>query len=221
MIFSLLRRSAWRVASTAMVGMVLSTIWAAMPAAAGRHGGMPPLIAQALSAISSSKTYEVPAAGRMEVAFSPNAGAESLVIKVIDSAQRGGSVKLMAYNFTSAPVAQALVRAQHRGAKVQAVVDFKSNVTEDKFGKARAAMSSLVNAGAEVRTIDVYAIAHDKVIVVDGKTVELGSFNYSASAQSRNSENVLVNWDNPKLASVYTEHFERNWNQGRPFATRY
>ncbi|MFX7918746.1 phospholipase D family protein, partial [Acinetobacter baumannii] len=77
-----------------------------------------------------------PAAGRMEVAFSPNAGAESLVIKVIDSAQRGGSVKLMAYNFTSAPVAQALVRAQHRGAKVQAVVDFKSNVTEDKFGKA-------------------------------------------------------------------------------------
>lgn len=221
MILGLLRRCIWRIAAPSMVGLVLSTIWAAMPAAAGRHNGMPSLVAQALGAMNSGKTYEVPAAGRVEVAFSPNAGAEALVIKVIDSAHKGGSVKVMAYSFTSAPVVQALLRAQHRGAKVQAVVDYKSNVAEDKSGKARAALSSLANAGADVRTIDVYAIAHDKVIVVDGKTVETGSFNYSSSAQSRNSENVLVNWDNPALANVYTEHFERNWNQGRPFATRY
>lgn len=221
MIFSLLRRSAWRIASTAMVGMVLSTIWAAMPAAAGRHGGMPPLIAQAMGAISSSKTYEVPAAGRMEVAFSPNAGALGLVLKAIDSAEKGGSVKVMAYSFTSAPVTQALIKAQRRGAAVMLVVDLEANTTEDKYGKSRSALSALVSAGADVRTVDAFPKAHDKVIVIDGKTVQTGSFNYSESAQTRNSENVLVNWDNTALARVYTDHFERNWNKGRPFAARY
>jgi phosphatidylserine/phosphatidylglycerophosphate/cardiolipin synthase-like enzyme len=100
-------------------------------------------------------------------------------------------------------------------------VDHKSNIVEDKSGKARAALSTLSNAGVDVRTIEVYPIAHDKVIVVDGRTVELGSFNYSAAAQTRNSENVLVNWDNPALARVYEAHFERNWAQGRTFSPRY
>jgi phosphatidylserine/phosphatidylglycerophosphate/cardiolipin synthase-like enzyme len=33
---------------------------------------------------------------------------------------------------------------------------------------------------------------HDKFIVIDGETVELGSFNYTAAAEKRNAENVLV-----------------------------
>jgi len=44
-----------------------------------------------------------------------------------------------------------------------------------------------------------YAIHHDKVIIADRQTVEQGSFNYSDAAAHRNSENVLVNWGNPKL----------------------
>lgn len=219
MILGLLRRCIWRIAAPSMVGLVLSTIWAAMPAAAGRHNGMPSLVAQALGAMKSGKTYDAPAAGRIEVAFSPDAGAEGLVVKAIDSARV--SAKGMGYGFTNPAVAAALVRAQHRGVAVQAVVDFKANVTEDRSGKSRAALSSLVNASGQVRTIDVYAIAHDKVWIIDGKTVLTGSFNFTTSAQTRNSENVLVNWDNPALAAIYTQHFERNWAQGRPFATRY
>ena len=81
----------------------------------------------------------------------------------------------------------------------------------------RAALSLLTEAGADVRLIHVYAIHHDKVLIVDGETVELGSFNYSDAAAHRNSENVLVNWKNPQLARVYLEHFARNYRQ----ATRY
>jgi phosphatidylserine/phosphatidylglycerophosphate/cardiolipin synthase-like enzyme len=57
----------------------------------------------------------------------------------------------------------------------------------------RAAFSALLNAGAEVRTIAVYPIHHDMVIIADRETVELGSFNYSDAAARKNSENVLVN----------------------------
>lgn len=212
----------WRLGkaiASALATLAISGLWTAWPAAAGGRSGATSLVNQVLGAVEGRNTHEVPAAGRLEVAFSPNAGAEALVVKTIDSAQQ--SVRVMAYSFTSAPVVQALLRAQKRGAKVQAVVDYKSNIADDKSGKARAALSTLSNAGADVRTIDVYAIAHDKVIVVDGKTVELGSFNYSAAAQSRNSENVLVNWDNPALAKAYDAHFERNWSQGRSFSPRY
>jgi phosphatidylserine/phosphatidylglycerophosphate/cardiolipin synthase-like enzyme len=67
---------------------------------------------------------------------------------------------------------------------------------------ARPVPDALVNVGADVRTISVYPIHHDKVIIADRQTVKLGSFNYSDAAARKNSENVLVNWGNPKLAEV-------------------
>lgn len=166
-----------------------------------------------------AEAHLVPAAGTLEVAFSPNEGSEALVRKVIDSAT--AEIKVLAYSFTSAPVVEALLRAKKRGVAVSLVVDEKNNVSQDHSGKARAALSALSNAGADVRTLAVYPIHHDKVIVVDQKTVEMGSYNYSAAAASRNSENVLVNWGNPKLAEVYLSHFNRNWRQAVPYQARY
>jgi phosphatidylserine/phosphatidylglycerophosphate/cardiolipin synthase-like enzyme len=177
------------------------------------------LVDQAIDAIESHHSYEVPAAGTVEVAFSPNEGSEALVIKVIDSART--ELRVLSYSFTSAPVTQALLRARHRGVDVKLVADQKNNTSEDRSGKARAALSALLNAGADVRTIGVYPIHHDKVIIADRETVELGSFNYSDAAARKNSENVLVNWHNAKLAGVYLEHFERNYRQSTPYAERY
>jgi phosphatidylserine/phosphatidylglycerophosphate/cardiolipin synthase-like enzyme len=67
----------------------------------------------------------------------------------------------------------------------------------------------------------VYPIHHDKVIVADRQTVELGSFNYSDAAARKNSENVLENWGNPKLAEVYLKHFERNYRQASKYEVAY
>jgi phosphatidylserine/phosphatidylglycerophosphate/cardiolipin synthase-like enzyme len=161
----------------------------------------------------------LPATGVIEVAFSPKEGAEELIVRVIDSAQ--SEIKMLAYSFTSSPVVAALLRAHKRGVKVSLVADKKSNTEEDRSGKARAALATLVNAGCDVRVIGAYSIHHDKVIVVDRKTVELGSFNYSAAAAHYNSENVLVNWDNPNLARVYLAHFERNYGLSQAFARGY
>jgi len=166
-----------------------------------------------------SNSISVPATGNLEVAFSPNEGSEALVIKVIHSART--SLRVLSYSFTSAPVTQALLEAKHRGVDVKLVADEKNNVSEDRSGKARAALSALVNAGVDVRTIRVYPIHHDKVIIADEQTVELGSFNYSDAAARKNSENVFVNWNNPQLAKVYLAHFERNYRQSQPYATRY
>jgi len=177
------------------------------------------VVQQAIEAYQSTNSYSVPAAGTVEVAFSPNEGSEHLVIKVIDSAK--SELDLLSYSFTSVPVVEALIRARHRGVKVTLVADYKDNVSGDRSHKARAALGALVNAGADVRTISVYAIHHDKVIIADRQTVEQGSFNYSDAAAHKNSENVLVNWGNPKLAEVYLKHFQRNYVQATAYAQAY
>ena len=161
----------------------------------------------------------VPAMGSIEVGFSPNEGGEELVVKVIDAAR--SEIRVMAYSFTSAAVTRALLDAKKRGVSVVLVVDHKNNVSQDASGKARAALSTLSTAGCDVRTISAYAIAHDKVLIVDRQHVELGSFNYSQAAAKKNSENVLVNWSNPKLAQVYLQHFERNYRLSQQYEARY
>lgn len=159
------------------------------------------------------------AGGSVEVAFAPEGGAEALVLRTIGAAK--SSLRLSAYSFTSAPVTRALLDAKARGVDVALVVDAKSNTTEDKSGKSRAALSALANAGIPIRTISRYAIHHDKFIVVDSAHVETGSFNYSASAASRNSENVMVAWNAPAVASAYLKHWQSRFDQGEPFAVRY
>ncbi len=177
------------------------------------------LIDSVVNAYESNHSFEVAATGSIEVAFSPSEGSEALVVKVADSART--ELRILAYSFTSAPVTAALLRAKKRGVDVRLVADEKNNVGDDRSGKARAALSALVNAGVNVRTISAYPIHHDKVMVADRETVQIGSFNYSDAAARRNSENVLVNWRNPKLAAVYLGHFERNYRQATAFQTQY
>lgn len=165
--------------------------------------------------VDTLSVQQVQAAGTLEVGFSPKGGAETLVVKVIDSAQT--DLKVMAYSFTSAKVTSALLRAVKRGVAVAIVADEKHNLGEGASPKARAAFGALVEAGAQVRITDAFAIHHDKVLIADFRHLELGSFNFSEAAASRNSENVLVNWDNPALAKVFASHFARNWALAKPF----
>jgi phosphatidylserine/phosphatidylglycerophosphate/cardiolipin synthase-like enzyme len=134
------------------------------------------------------------------------------VLKVISSAH--SELRVLGYSFTSAPVTKALLDAKKRGVDVRLVVDFKNNVREDRSGKAKAALGTLATAGIPIRTVSVYPIHHDKTIVADRMHVETGSFNYSAAAARGNSENVLVLWNNPRVATGYLSHWERNWRQG-------
>lgn len=159
----------------------------------------------------------VPAVGNIEVAFSPDEGAQQLVIKAIDSSRQ--TIRMLTYSFTSGPITQALLRAKRRGVDVAMVVDFKNNISEDRSGKAKAALGALATAGVLVRTINRFPIHHDKTMCIDGITVETGSFNYSDAAAHRNSEHVMVLWNNPKLTFIYLKHFDRNWQQSDAFQT--
>jgi phosphatidylserine/phosphatidylglycerophosphate/cardiolipin synthase-like enzyme len=55
---------------------------------------------------------------------------------------------------------------------------------------------------------------HHKVFIVDGKTVILGSFNFSQNAEEENDENLLIIDDIP-LAQTFAAEFARVYGLAR------
>ena len=155
----------------------------------------------------------LPNGAAFEVGFSPSRGALDVVLAAIGAAQH--SVQVAAYGFSSKPVAMALLAAQQRGVNVQVVADRKDN------RKAYSAVTFLANQGVPVRLNGHYAIHHHKFIVVDGQHLELGSFNYTAAAASKNAENALLLWRVPALAAVYQTEWQRLWDEAEPLAPAY
>ena len=143
-----------------------------------------------------------------QVYFSPNGGATAAVIREINAAKT--EILVQAYSFTSAPIAKALVEAHKRGVKETAILD-KSNETA-KYSAA----TFLLNAGVPVWIDYRPAIAHSKVMVIDGKTVITGSFNFTKAAEEKNTENLLVIRDKD-LAAKYTTNFEARKAFSRPY----
>lgn len=144
---------------------------------------------------------------RVESAFSPEAGAEALVLEVINSSV--STLRLAAYSFSSPSVGAALIAARQRGVDVKVIADHRRNQAKVNL----AALARLAQAGIPVRTVAVYALHHDKYIVTDARHVQNGSFNYTQDAAVANSENVLVSWSHPELAAAFLKHWEDRWRQ--------
>jgi phosphatidylserine/phosphatidylglycerophosphate/cardiolipin synthase-like enzyme len=156
-----------------------------------------------------NRLNRVPTGSLIEIAFAPfpQRQAQHLVEKIIDSAET--SVVIAAYQMTSKPIADALCNAATRGVAVTAVLDQRSN----PHGPGNSKRDYLDACGVAVRADAKYPIMHDKFIVVDGKHVETGSFNYSFAAAERNAENAMVIWNNPELAKRYAAEFDRLFNE--------
>jgi phosphatidylserine/phosphatidylglycerophosphate/cardiolipin synthase-like enzyme len=135
----------------------------------------------------------------VQVFFSPKGGCTEAVVKELNAAKTG--VLVQAYSFTSTPIAKALLEAHKRGVKVEVVLD-RSQRTE-KYSEA----DFLVNVGIPTKIDAQHAIAHNKVMVIDGATVITGSFNFTKNAENNNAENLLV-IPSPELAAKYAANWK-------------
>ncbi len=153
----------------------------------------------------------VQAEPNVQVGFSPEGSAQKLVLETIASAKH--DIQILAYAFQAPDIMQALVAAKNRGVKVRVVVDKKGN----KGKTSKKAMDFVTSNDVELRTNGHFHIHHDKVIIVDGSTVETGSFNFAPSAETANSENVVVIRDMPEVAKQYVAHWQSRWDLGKPY----
>jgi len=146
-----------------------------------------------------------------EVRFSPKGGCTEAVIEALRGAKE--SVLVQAYSFTSAPIAAALVDAHHRGVRVRVILD-KSQRTE-KYSSA----DFVAHAGIPTAIDYKHAIAHNKVMVIDGGVVLTGSFNFTKAAENNNAENLLVIRDRG-LAEKYAANWHEHERHSEPYAGR-
>jgi phosphatidylserine/phosphatidylglycerophosphate/cardiolipin synthase-like enzyme len=149
--------------------------------------------------VTTSCSRQPPSQPEIHVFFSPKGGCTEAVVENLRDATN--SVYVQAYSFTSAPIAKALVDAFRRGVKVEIILD-KSQRTE-KYSSA----DFVRDAGIPTLIDSRHAIAHNKIMIIDERTVLTGSFNFTKSAEANNAENLLVIND-PDLAREYL----RNWN---------
>ncbi|NCX94746.1 MAG: phospholipase D family protein [Gammaproteobacteria bacterium] len=154
-------------------------------------------LSSAIALLSYADT--LPANTTYEVCFTPKEDCTQVIVSAIHDAK--SSIYLQAYSFTSSKIAHALVDAKTRGVDVRVILD-QSNFDEKHFSQANYLKRYHIPIWDD-HTVD---IAHNKVMIIDGDTVETGSFNYTRAAQVDNAENVLI-LHSPALAKAYLE----NW----------
>lgn len=187
--------------------VVLALVFAA---AAGRDAGA----AGRRGATHEASPPHGPAVAEVSVCFVPAQECDTPMVEAIGRAEK--FIRVQAYGFTSPVVLRALADARVRGVDVQAILD-KSEDRPDREGERPRTGGARFTAEANIPTwIDgSVAIAHNKLIIIDGHLVIGGSYNYTNSAERRNAENVTF-IDAPVVADFYLVNWEARKAASRP-----
>jgi phosphatidylserine/phosphatidylglycerophosphate/cardiolipin synthase-like enzyme len=140
---------------------------------------------------------ETPAS--VTVCFSPKGGCTDAVVRELQKARR--EILLLAYSFTSKPIVEALIEAKARGVHIELLLD-RSNEQESS-----SELQFCLEKGLEPLIDAQHAIAHNKVMIIDHRTLITGSFNFTHQAEIENAENLLVLKGHPHLVNAYRENF--------------
>lgn len=139
--------------------------------------------------------------------FSPKGGCTDAVLAELKHARR--EILVLAYSFTSKPIAQALVEAKLRGVHVEIILD-KSNEKE-----AYTDLQFFIEQGLAPLIDPEHAIAHNKVMLIDNSTLVTGSFNFTYQAETENAENLLILKGHPDLINAYRRDFQTHKSHTR------
>ena len=132
--------------------------------------------------------------------FTPKDNATAAIVNRLKQARQ--SIHFMAFSFTGDTMGQAMLDRAAAGVEVRGVFETTGSKTQfSEYGR-------LKDAGLDVLQDGNPYLMHHKVIVIDGRTVVVGSFNFSKGAQTSNDENLLI-IDDANLARLFEEEFQR------------
>ncbi|MFO0524648.1 MAG: phospholipase D family protein [Alphaproteobacteria bacterium] len=134
----------------------------------------------------------------IQACFTPGMGCQKRLIRILDAAKE--EILVETYSFTATPLMEALVRAKKRGVSVSVIADHGQQTAP--YSK----IPDLQKAGIPVLYDHSVAIAHNKVMIIDHKTVVTGSYNFTNAAEHKNAENMLI-IQNSTLVGQY----RKNW----------
>ncbi len=141
----------------------------------------------------------------IKIYFCPEDRCGDAVVSAIEGAKKSISVAM--YSFTNRDIAYALSDAAKKGLDVK--VYLNSDQRDEKYSKAQF----LKKKGIAVKFHDHDGLMHNKFAVIDDNIIITGSFNWTASADKRNDENLLF-INNKEAAEAYKMKFNSLWERG-------
>ncbi len=144
----------------------------------------------------------------IEVYFSPDDEVANRIIDLLAGAQ--DSIYFLAYSFNAEKISDAMLKRSQAGVTLAGVFE-KTEVAASKNSSEYDLMRS---AGLDVRLDGNPKNMHDKIIVIDGKIVITGSYNFTAAAEDKNDENILI-IHNADIAALYLQDFWRIYRRAK------
>jgi phosphatidylserine/phosphatidylglycerophosphate/cardiolipin synthase-like enzyme len=135
----------------------------------------------------------------VESYFSPKGGCAEAVVRQVNNARH--EILMQAYSFTCPDIAAALVAARKRGVSVTILLD-QSNEAE-----TYSELKDLEQHGLKPMIDASHAIAHNKIMIIDCRTLITGSFNFTRQADHQNAENLLIFHHHSELIDRYKQNF--------------
>ena len=139
-----------------------------------------------------------------EIFFCPEDACADELVSHIDQATE--SIDIAIYSFTLDSISDSVIRAKERGVVVRIVFDYtqaSNQYSEDE---------KLLEEGIFVKIKKGSGSMHNKFMVIDGKKVFTGSFNYSKNGNTKNDENLVLLLSE-KIAAKYSSEFEELWQE--------
>jgi phosphatidylserine/phosphatidylglycerophosphate/cardiolipin synthase-like enzyme len=147
--------------------------------------------------------------GAIQVWFTDPNGVRSspklldALLEAVNSAQK--SLDIAIYNFSEPSLANAIIHTKNRGVHVRLVME------SDNLSKP--VPQQLLSAGIPIIGDGQDSLMHDKFMVVDGKTLLVGSANFTDNGLGTDN-NYLLKIDDPDLAEAYSDEFDSMFING-------
>ena len=194
--------SIFSLAAAAAVVLWVAGVFDPGSSRASDRGGARPAATATRGKAESEPTPPAASEGGISVYFSPNGGCTETICREIGAAKQ--SVFVQAAQFTSAPIAKALVAAKQRGVDVRVICDRKKD--DDDHSQT----DRLVEGGIPTFADGRHHTAHNKILIIDHRLVFTGSFNFTRESESENAENLVLIDGKPKLVAAYEANFKEH-----------
>ena len=139
--------------------------------------------------------------------FSPGPDCRIAIEQAMETAL--SELLICVFTISDDRLSDAIMAAHRSGLTVRVISD------NDKMHDRGSDVERLSQAGVNVRIDRSPEHMHHKFMVIDGRTVMTGSYNWTRSAETRNEENIIA-VDDPLLATRFSEEFERIWKLAEP-----
>ena len=138
--------------------------------------------------------------GLVQYCLSPDGDCVKVILFWI--ARANASIHILIFDFSLDSIRDALIKAKNRGIDVRIVME------QDTISNTGSEYRNLKQAGIDVRLDANSALMHDKTAVIDNHIIITGSYNWTASANNRNNDNLVV-IDSQAWAEAYEAEFQR------------